>query len=96
MAESSAATVGNTKLVNLVCEEAEEDLPQRVGLMAGINTIGICQDSLEEDWRMRVAGGKATPLGNTVVQEVWQDSVTAAAGRTAPGDHILEASTSAV
>ncbi|GAB0195013.1 hypothetical protein GRJ2_001966600 [Grus japonensis] len=39
---------------------------------------------------MRIAEGKDTPLGNTVVQEVLQDSVIAADGRIAPGYHVLE------
>lgn len=38
---------------------------------------------------MRIAGRKDTPVGN-IVQEVLWDSVIAADGRIAPGDHILE------
>jgi len=39
---------------------------------------------------MRIAGGKDPSLGNTIVKEVLRDSIIAADGRIAPGDHTLE------
>lgn len=58
--------------------------------MAETNTIEIHREDPEEELGMRIVGGKDTPLGNIVVQEVLRDSVIAADGRIAPGDHILE------
>ncbi|XP_065499234.1 ligand of Numb protein X 2-like [Caloenas nicobarica] len=95
VAESSAAAVvslgtAEPGLVNPAFEETEEDLPQRTSLVAETNTIEIHREDLEEELGMRIVGGKDTPLGNIVVQEVLRDSVIAADGRIAPGDHILE------
>lgn len=58
--------------------------------MAETTTIEIHREDPEEELGMRIVGGKDTPLGNIVVQEVLRDSVIAADGRIAPGDHILE------
>lgn len=58
--------------------------------MAETNTIEIHREDPEEELGMRIVGGKDTPLGNIVVQEVLRDSAAAADGRIAPGDHILE------
>uniref|UniRef100_A0A8B9FIX4 Ligand of Numb protein X 2 n=1 Tax=Amazona collaria TaxID=241587 RepID=A0A8B9FIX4_9PSIT len=95
VAESSAAAVvslGTVEpgLVNPAFEETEEDLPQRTSLVAETTTVEIHREDPEEELGMRIVGGKDTPLGNIVVQEVLQDSVIAADGRIAPGDHILE------
>uniref|UniRef100_A0A8B9Q2T4 LNX2 protein n=1 Tax=Apteryx owenii TaxID=8824 RepID=A0A8B9Q2T4_APTOW len=95
VAESSAAAVvslgtAEPGLVNPAFEETEEDLPQRASLVAETSTIEIHREDPEEDLGMRIVGGKDTPLGNIVVQEVLRHSVIAADGRIAPGDHILE------
>jgi len=58
--------------------------------VAETSTIEIHREDPEEELGMRIVGGKDTPLGNIVVQEVLRDSVIAADGRIAPGDHILE------
>lgn len=58
--------------------------------MAETATIEIHREDPEEELGMRIVGGKDTPLGNIVVQEVLRDSVIAADGRIAAGDHILE------
>lgn len=68
----------------------QPDLPQRTSLVAETTTIEIHREDPEEELGMRIVGGKDTPLGNIVVQEVLRDSVIAADGRIAPGDHILE------
>lgn len=77
-------------LVNPAFDGSEEDLPQRASLLAETNTIEIHREDPEEELGMRIVGGKDTPLGNIVVQEVLRDSAAAADGRIAPGDHILE------
>ncbi|XP_060548027.1 ligand of Numb protein X 2-like [Pantherophis guttatus] len=77
-------------LVNPAFDGSEEDLPQRASLVAETNTIEIHREAPEEELGMRIVGGKDTPLGNIVVQEIFQDSVVAADGKLAPGDHILE------
>lgn len=68
----------------------QPDLPQRASLVAETSTIEIHREDPEEELGMRIVGGKDTPLGNIVVQEVLRDSLIAADGRIAPGDHILE------
>ncbi|NXX62383.1 LNX2 protein, partial [Scopus umbretta] len=101
VAESSAAAVvslgtAEPGLVNPAFEETEEgeSLIQkcnyRTSLVAETTTIEIHREDPEEELGMRIVGGKDTPLGNIVVQEVLRDSVIAADGRIAPGDHILE------
>ncbi|KAM6426927.1 ligand of Numb protein X 2-like isoform 1-T2 [Liasis olivaceus] len=77
-------------LVNPAFDGTEEDLPQRASLLAETNTIEIHREDPEEEFGMRIVGGKDTPLGNIVVQEVFPDSVVAADGKITPGDHILE------
>ncbi|XP_026581164.1 ligand of Numb protein X 2-like, partial [Pseudonaja textilis] len=67
-----------------------QDLPQRASLLAETNTVEIHREDPEEELGMRIVGGKDTPLGNIIVQEIFQDSVVAADGKLAPGDHILE------
>uniref|UniRef100_A0A8C0FYG6 PDZ domain-containing protein n=1 Tax=Chelonoidis abingdonii TaxID=106734 RepID=A0A8C0FYG6_CHEAB len=102
VAESSIAAVvslGTVEpgLINPAFEESEEggnvslcNLPQKASLVAETSTIEIHRDDPEEELGMRIVGGKDTPLGNIVVQEVLRDSVVAADGKIAPGDHILE------
>uniref|UniRef100_A0A8D2L2Z1 LNX2 protein n=1 Tax=Varanus komodoensis TaxID=61221 RepID=A0A8D2L2Z1_VARKO len=77
-------------LVNPAFDGSEEDLPQRASLLAETITIEIHREDPEEELGMRIVGGKDTPLGNIVIQEVLRDSVVAADGKIAPGDHILE------
>uniref|UniRef100_A0A8D2L382 Ligand of Numb protein X 2-like n=1 Tax=Varanus komodoensis TaxID=61221 RepID=A0A8D2L382_VARKO len=69
---------------------SRSDLPQRASLLAETITIEIHREDPEEELGMRIVGGKDTPLGNIVIQEVLRDSVVAADGKIAPGDHILE------
>ncbi|NXJ13550.1 LNX2 protein, partial [Odontophorus gujanensis] len=101
VAESSAAAVvslgtAEPGLVNPAFEETEEGeslinrCNYRASLVAETSTIEIHREDPEEELGMRIVGGKDTPLGNIVVQEVLRDSVVAADGRIAPGDHILE------
>ncbi|XP_074864085.1 ligand of Numb protein X 2-like isoform X2 [Carettochelys insculpta] len=95
VAESSIAAVvslGTVEpgLVNPAFEEGEEDQSQKASLLAETSIVEIHRDDPEEDLGMRIVGGKDTPLGNIVVQEVLRDSVVAADGKIAPGDHILE------
>uniref|UniRef100_A0A8D2L2Z4 Uncharacterized protein n=1 Tax=Varanus komodoensis TaxID=61221 RepID=A0A8D2L2Z4_VARKO len=79
-------------LVNPAFDGSEEGryLPQRASLLAETITIEIHREDPEEELGMRIVGGKDTPLGNIVIQEVLRDSVVAADGKIAPGDHILE------
>lgn len=50
----------------------------------------LFRDKPEEELGLRIVGGKDTPLGNIVVQEIIRDSIASRDGRLAPGDHILE------
>ncbi|XP_070615761.1 ligand of Numb protein X 2-like [Erythrolamprus reginae] len=77
-------------LVNPAFDGSEEDLPQRASLLAETNAIELHREDPEEELGMRIVGGKDTPLGNIVVQEIFPDSMVAADGKLAPGDHILE------
>ncbi|XP_041111883.1 ligand of Numb protein X 2-like [Polyodon spathula] len=77
-------------LVNPAFEENEDDSPQRSSLMAETNVIELHRDNPEERLGIRIVGGKDTPLGNVVIQEILRDSLAARDGRLAPGDHILE------
>uniref|UniRef100_A0A803SL57 Ligand of numb-protein X 2 n=1 Tax=Anolis carolinensis TaxID=28377 RepID=A0A803SL57_ANOCA len=95
VAGSAIAAVGSPEtpdpgLVNPAFDGSEEDLPQRASLIAETNAIEILREDPAEELGMRIVGGKDTPLGNIVVQEVLPDSVVAADGKIAPGDHILE------
>uniref|UniRef100_A0A0F7Z8B6 Ligand of Numb protein X 2-like n=1 Tax=Crotalus adamanteus TaxID=8729 RepID=A0A0F7Z8B6_CROAD len=80
----------NPGMVNPAFDGSEEDLPQRASLLAETSTIELHREDPEEELGMRIVGGKDTPLGNIVVQEIFQDSVAATDGKLAPGDHILE------
>uniref|UniRef100_A0A8C5SMI5 Ligand of Numb protein X 2-like n=1 Tax=Laticauda laticaudata TaxID=8630 RepID=A0A8C5SMI5_LATLA len=82
--------IADPGVVNPAFDGSEEDLPQRASLLAETNTVEIHREDPEEELGMRIVGGKDTPLGNIVVQEIFQDSVVAADGKLAPGDHILE------
>ena len=52
--------------------------------------VELFREEPEEDLGLRIVGGKDTPLGNIVIQEIVRDSLAARDGRLAPGDHILE------
>ncbi|XP_039598882.1 ligand of Numb protein X 2-like, partial [Polypterus senegalus] len=62
----------------------------RSSLVAETNTIEIHRDNPDEILGLRIVGGKDTPLGNIVIQEVLKNFLAARDGRLAPGDHILE------
>lgn len=52
--------------------------------------VELFREEPEEELGLRIVGGKDTPLGNIVIQEIIRDSLAARDGRLAPGDHILE------
>ncbi|XP_053329593.1 ligand of Numb protein X 2-like [Spea bombifrons] len=95
LAESSLAAVvalGTSEpgLVNPAFDEHDDDQPHRTSLVAETTTVVIHRDDPEEELGMRIVGGRDTPLGNIVVQEVLKDSLVALDGKLTPGDHILE------
>ncbi|XP_018421835.1 PREDICTED: ligand of Numb protein X 2-like [Nanorana parkeri] len=95
LAESSMAAVvalGTSEpgLVNPAFDEHDDDQPHRTSLVAETSTIEIHRDDSEEELGMRIVGGRDTPLGNIVVQDVLKDSLIATDGKIMPGDHILE------
>ncbi|MGH0170303.1 UNVERIFIED_CONTAM: hypothetical protein FKN15_058579 [Acipenser sinensis] len=77
-------------VVNPAFEESEDDSHQRSSLVAETNVVELRRDNPEEGLGIRIVGGKDTPLGNIVIQEILRDSLAARDGRLAPGDHILE------
>ncbi|KAM8909720.1 ligand of Numb protein X 2b isoform 1-T5 [Spinachia spinachia] len=78
-------------LINPAYEESEDDnTPLRSSLVAEAIVVELLRGEPEEDLGLRIVGGKDTPLGNIVIQEVVRDTLAAADGRLAPGDHILE------
>lgn len=78
-------------LINPAYEESEEDnTPLRCSLVAEANVVDLLREVQEEELGLRIVGGKDTPLGNIVIQEVVRESIAARDGRLAPGDHILE------
>ncbi|KAG8553811.1 hypothetical protein GDO81_003555 [Engystomops pustulosus] len=95
LAESSLAAVvalstSEPGLVNPAFDEHDDDQPHRTSLVAETSTIEIHRDDPEEELGMRIVGGRDTPLGNIVIQEVLKDTSVVADGRLMPGDHILE------
>ncbi|XP_069603320.1 ligand of Numb protein X 2-like [Ranitomeya imitator] len=95
LAESSLAAVvalGTSEpgLVNPAFDENDDDQPHRTSLVAETSTVEIHRDDPEEELGMRIVGGRDTPLGNIVIQEVLKDSLVATDGHLMPGDHILE------
>lgn len=62
----------------------------RSSLVAETNVVEMFREQQEEELGLRIVGGKDTPLGNIVIQEIIRDSLAARDGRLAPGDHILE------
>ncbi|XP_020832923.1 ligand of Numb protein X 2-like isoform X1 [Phascolarctos cinereus] len=86
-------------LVNPAFEETDEDsilslstsdLTRSNSLVAETVVVEISRDNSEKELGMRIVGGKDTPLGNIVVQEVHQDTPLGMDGKVAPGDHVLE------
>lgn len=67
-----------------------DNTPLRSSLVAEANVVELYREEPEEELGLRIVGGKDTPLGNIVIQEIVRDSVAARDGRLAPGDHILE------
>lgn len=67
-----------------------DNTPLRSSLVAEANVVELFREEPEEELGIRIVGGKDTPLGNIVVQEIVRDSLAARDGRLAPGDHILE------
>ncbi|TSQ81011.1 Ligand of Numb protein X 2 [Bagarius yarrelli] len=78
-------------MVNPAFEEADDGTPLRSSLVAEANIIELRREEPGENLGLRIVGGKDTPLGNIVIQEIVRDSVAAHDARLAPGDHILEA-----
>lgn len=78
----------------VVCSVLPADnAPLRSSLVAESNVVELYREEPEEELGLRIVGGKDTPLGNIVIQEIVRDSVAARDGRLAPGDHILEVKT---
>lgn len=67
-----------------------DNTPLRSSLVAEANVVELFRDEPDEELGLRIVGGKDTPLGNIVIQEIVRDSLAARDGRLAPGDHILE------
>ena len=64
--------------------------PLRSSLVAEASLVELFREEPEAELGFRIVGGKDTPLGNIVIQEIMRDSIAARDGRLAPGDHILE------
>ncbi|XP_052005526.1 ligand of Numb protein X 2-like isoform X2 [Xyrauchen texanus] len=79
-----------TGLVNPAFEEGEDDTPLRSSLVAEATVVELFLEEPEVDLGLRIVGGKDTPLGNIVIQEIVHDSLAGRDGKLAPGDHILE------
>ncbi|XP_063045850.1 ligand of Numb protein X 2b [Engraulis encrasicolus] len=77
-------------MVNPAFEEGEEETHLRSSLVAEANVVELYRDEPEDELGLRIVGGKDTPLGNIVVQEIVRDSIAARSGKLFPGDHILE------
>ncbi|KAK0140121.1 Ligand of Numb protein X 2 [Merluccius polli] len=78
-------------LINPAYEESEDDTAAlRSSLVAEANMVELFRDEPDDELGLRIVGGKDTPLGNIVIQEIVRDSLASRDGRLAPGDHILE------
>lgn len=78
-------------VANPAFEEADDGAPLRSSLVSEASIVELFREEPGEDLGLRIVGGKDTPLGNIVIQEIVRDSVAARDSRLAPGDHILEA-----
>lgn len=67
-----------------------DNTPLRSSLVSESNVVELFREEAGEELGLRIVGGKDTPLGNIVIQEIVRDSQAARDGRLAPGDHILE------
>ena len=79
-----------SSLVYSTCFFLPDNTPLRSSLVAEANVVELYREEPEEELGLRIVGGKDTPLGNIVIQEIVRDSIAARDGRLAPGDHILE------
>lgn len=77
-------------LWSLNLSSVPDNTPLRSSLVAEANVVELYREEPEEELGLRIVGGKDTPLGNIVIQEIIRDSIAARDGRLAPGDHILE------
>uniref|UniRef100_A0A6Q2ZDC9 Ligand of numb-protein X 2b n=1 Tax=Esox lucius TaxID=8010 RepID=A0A6Q2ZDC9_ESOLU len=77
-------------LINPAFDESEDETPLRSSLVAEANVVEIIREEQDEELGLRIVGGKDTPLGNIVIQEIVPDSLAGRDGRLAPGDHVLE------
>lgn len=73
-----------------LCLCPSDNTPLRSSLVAEANIVELFREEPEEELGFRIVGGKDTPLGNIVIQEILRDSLAGRDGRLAPGDHILE------
>lgn len=64
--------------------------PLRSSLVAEASVVELFREDPAEELGLRIVGGKDTPLGNIVIQDIVRDSVSARDAKLAPGDHILE------
>uniref|UniRef100_A0AAY4E8S3 Ligand of numb-protein X 2b n=1 Tax=Denticeps clupeoides TaxID=299321 RepID=A0AAY4E8S3_9TELE len=89
---SSVRAPAEPGLVNPAFEEGEDvsETPLRSSLVAEAIIVDIFREDPEQDVGLRIVGGKDTPLGNVVIQEIIRDSLAGRDGRLSPGDHILE------
>ncbi|XP_062856551.1 ligand of Numb protein X 2b [Trichomycterus rosablanca] len=93
--KSNPTRISNTRgpqdpgMVNHAFDEGE-DAPLRSSLVAEANIVELYREDPGEDLGLRIVGGKDTPLGNIVLQEIVRDSVAGRDATLAPGDHILE------
>lgn len=77
-------------LLDSLLSSPADNTPLRSSLVAEANVVELFREEPEEELGIRIVGGKDTPLGNIVIQEIVRDSLAARDGRLAPGDHILE------
>ncbi|XP_063342250.1 ligand of Numb protein X 2b isoform X2 [Pelmatolapia mariae] len=88
LSRSSTRDQPEPGLINPAYEEDNNSL--RSSLVAEATVVELIRDEPGEELGLRIVGGKDTPLGNIVIQEIVRDSIAARDGRLAPGDHILE------
>ncbi|XP_052010512.1 ligand of Numb protein X 2-like isoform X2 [Xyrauchen texanus] len=74
------AQTSETGLVNPAFEEGEDEA----------TVVELFREEPEKELGLCIVGGKDTPLGNIVIQEIVRDSLAGRDGKLGPGDHILE------
>ncbi|XP_076877256.1 ligand of Numb protein X 2b isoform X2 [Brachyhypopomus gauderio] len=72
-------------------EGGDDGAPLRSSLVAEASIVELFRKDPDDDLGLRIVGGKDTPLGSIVIQEIVRDSLAAHDAKLAPGDHILEA-----